>query len=221
MPVRSLSSSVLRWPDRQAVDRAVREWAARLADERLDVIAIGYFGSYARGDWGVGSDVDLVVVLAKWSLPFERRAAALDAGLTAALPVPADLLVYTSDEWQHLTKHLARRRLGLRNGRPSWMICHLRQVHGCHLGLVLESELDERRPRRRVSDRPVGQRLRSGEPCAVASWTSSGGWVGLRPAAVSASDFELNDIISMVINVRLLPGHGTVRPYSGALGWSR
>lgn len=117
MPVRLLSSSVLRWPDKQAVDRAVREWAARLAQVHPGVIAIGYFGSYARGDWGVGSDVDLVVVLACSTLPFERRAAGLDTmtatvpPVATALPVPADLLVYTSDEWQDLTQQPAGRRL--------------------------------------------------------------------------------------------------------------
>lgn len=118
MPVRLPGSSVLRWPDWQAVDRAVREWAARLTDERPDVMAVGYFGSYARGDWGVGSDVDLVVILSSSSLPFERRAADLDSTTKAvpptssALPVPADVLVYTWGEWQRVTQQPAGRRLG-------------------------------------------------------------------------------------------------------------
>ena len=111
MPVRSFSSSVLKWPNRQAVDRAVREWAAKLAQERPDVVGIGYFGSYARGDWGVGSDVDLIVILASSTLPFERRAIELDATLERALPVPADILVYTQDEWKQLTKRPAGKRL--------------------------------------------------------------------------------------------------------------
>jgi predicted nucleotidyltransferase len=50
MPVRSLSSSVLRWPDAQTVDHAVREWAQKVVRHREDVLRIGYFGSYARGD---------------------------------------------------------------------------------------------------------------------------------------------------------------------------
>jgi uncharacterized protein len=108
MPVRSLSSSVLRWPDRQTVDRAVREWALRLAQERPDLVAVGYLGSYARGDWSVGSDIDLIVVLASSALPFERRGAELDATL---LPVPADLLVYTRDEWQRVAQQPSGRRL--------------------------------------------------------------------------------------------------------------
>jgi len=99
MPVRSLASSVLRWPDRDAVDRATRSWAAQVARVDDRVVRIGYFGSYARGDWGVGSDVDLAVILDASSEPFERRALAYDANV---LPVPADLLVYTLDEWERM-----------------------------------------------------------------------------------------------------------------------
>lgn len=54
MPVRSLSSSVLRWPDAEVVDRAVRHWAQEIAHKRPGIIRIGYFGSYASGDWGWG-----------------------------------------------------------------------------------------------------------------------------------------------------------------------
>lgn len=95
MPVRSLSSSVLRWPDRETVDGAVRRWAEDTA-KIADVRRIGYFGSYARGDWGVGSDLDLVVILETSS---ER--ASLDA---TTLPVPADLFVYMEQEWEALGK---------------------------------------------------------------------------------------------------------------------
>lgn len=97
MPVRSLRSSVLRWPDAATVDAAVRAWAAATARGRSDVVWIGYFGSYARGDWGVGSDVDIVVVVDRSDVPFTRRALAFDA---TSLPVPADVLVYTVDEME-------------------------------------------------------------------------------------------------------------------------
>ena len=53
MPVRSLSSSVLRWPDIRAVDEATRRWAVEEVGRRKGVLRVGYFGSYARGDWGV------------------------------------------------------------------------------------------------------------------------------------------------------------------------
>ena len=96
MPVRSLDSSVLKWPDRAAVDRAVRQWAERAAGSP-NVVRIGYAGSYARGDWGPGSDVDIVIIVREAAVPFERRALDWDA---TELPVPADVLVYTRDEWR-------------------------------------------------------------------------------------------------------------------------
>ncbi|MEW6059117.1 MAG: nucleotidyltransferase domain-containing protein [Actinomycetota bacterium] len=99
MPVRSLSSSVLRWPDRAEVDAGVRRWASMVAEKGDRVRRIGYFGSYAQGDWGVGSDVDLAVVVERSELPFERRALEFDA---TGLPVPADLPVHTVAEWDSL-----------------------------------------------------------------------------------------------------------------------
>ena len=99
MPTRFLSSSVLKWPNAQTVDRAVRRWAENAVRQRQDVVRIGYFGSYARGDWGVGSDLDVVIVVESSDQPFERRAASWDV---KELPVPADVLVYTQEEWQSL-----------------------------------------------------------------------------------------------------------------------
>jgi predicted nucleotidyltransferase len=101
MPVRSLHSSVLRWPDRSTVEAAARQWARQVAAGRSDVVAVGWFGSYPAGNWGVGSDLDLVVVLEATLEPFERRAVGFD---TTTLPVPADLLVYTRAEWERLAQ---------------------------------------------------------------------------------------------------------------------
>jgi predicted nucleotidyltransferase len=102
VPVRSLNSSVLVWPDRATVDRAVRAWAQRVAEERPDVVRLGYFGSYARGDWGVGSDLDLVAIVRRSDRPFQERG--LDWDLTR-LPVPSVILV---DEWDGLRRHRTR-----------------------------------------------------------------------------------------------------------------
>lgn len=98
MPVRSLDSSVLRWPDADVVDRAARAWAASVGQDP-NVKRVGYFGSYARGDWGVGSDLDVIVIVAATDEPFERRALRFR---TDTLPVPADVLVYTETEWERL-----------------------------------------------------------------------------------------------------------------------
>lgn len=100
MPVRSLNSVVFRWPDEATVTSAFRVWAERTGSEDPKISAIGYFGSYARGTWGVGSDLDVVVIVHESAKPFERRAVEFD---TSSLPVAVDLLVYTREEWARLT----------------------------------------------------------------------------------------------------------------------
>lgn len=97
MPVRSSGSSILRWPDRDRVLAAAREWARAELAKRPSARAIGCFGSYARGDWGVGSDLDHVALVESSDEPFERRARAWDVTL---LPVPSEIVVYTLVEWQ-------------------------------------------------------------------------------------------------------------------------
>lgn len=105
MPVRSLNSSVIKWPDLETVDRAVRAWVAQQIQKERDILRAGYFGSYARGDWGVGSDLDLILVVKNSNLPFWRRSLKFD---TLDLPVPVDLLVYTQEEWQNLLQQRKR-----------------------------------------------------------------------------------------------------------------
>lgn len=100
MPVRSWSSPVLTWPGPEVVEAALRRWGAELGRSRPDVVRVGYFGSYARGDWGVGSDLDVVLVLSACAEPPLRRAQAFDT--VTGFPVPVDLLVYTTDEWRQL-----------------------------------------------------------------------------------------------------------------------
>ena len=87
------------WPDHTQVDKAVRVWVVEVARQHPELLRVGYFGSYARGDWGVGSDLDLVAVVEKATERFERRSLRWDL---SRLPVPAELLVYTEDEWQRL-----------------------------------------------------------------------------------------------------------------------
>jgi predicted nucleotidyltransferase len=91
-----LSSSVLRWPDREQVDRAVREWIGREAKRHPELVRAGYFGSYARGDNGVGSDLDLVAIVETASAHFSERSLGWDL---LDLPVPAEIIVYTTEEF--------------------------------------------------------------------------------------------------------------------------
>lgn len=105
MPVRSLSSSVLIWPDKDQVHSAASEWARELAIKRPDVMKVGYTGSYAQGTWGFGSDIDLVIVVDTTVKSFLERGREIDV---TSLPVPADVLIYTADEWAQVKK----RKLG-------------------------------------------------------------------------------------------------------------
>ncbi len=54
MPVRPLNASVLAWPERSRVESALKSWAEANASLTPELLAVGYVGSYARGDWGVG-----------------------------------------------------------------------------------------------------------------------------------------------------------------------
>ena len=105
MPVRSLNSSVLKWPDVSAVDQAARAWAQSVVAKRRDVHRIAYFGSYARGDWGVGSDLDLLVILERSDIPYSERSLAFDL---SSFPVPAELIVYTLEEWNAMGEQGSR-----------------------------------------------------------------------------------------------------------------
>ena len=99
MPVRSLNSSVMKWPDKKGVEKSLKKCIRDLLEGRSDILKVGYFGSYARDDWGVGSDLDLIIILKQTSKSFERRGIDFDTGDIA---VPVDLLVYSRKEWSDM-----------------------------------------------------------------------------------------------------------------------
>ncbi|GAA6754877.1 nucleotidyltransferase domain-containing protein [Thermus thalpophilus] len=98
------------------MEEALKAWLARHPIPGL--LALGYFGSYARGDYGVGSDLDLVLVVEESPLPPYRRAAALPL---EELPVPAEALVYTLAEWQALPQGSPRFAQALRR-ETRWLL---------------------------------------------------------------------------------------------------
>jgi predicted nucleotidyltransferase len=90
---------VLRWPGVDEVRAAVAEWAKAEAPRHAGVVRLGCFGSYARGDAGFGSDLDLVAVVEESADPFDRRGARWNL---LDLPVPAEIVVYTRAEWERM-----------------------------------------------------------------------------------------------------------------------
>ena len=105
MPVRYLSSSVFMWPSRADVAKMLPAWASAAAAHHPELARLGCFGSFARDDWAVGSDLDLVAVVDSSDKPFERRAVEWDLN---GLPVPAELLVYTREEWDRMERQGGR-----------------------------------------------------------------------------------------------------------------
>jgi len=99
MPVRSLRSVVLKWPDRTAVIQAARSWAEQLGASAGEIRRIGAFGSYATGKWGVGSDLDILILVDVAEAAFAGRALRYPV---SSLPVPCQVLVYTLEEWRQM-----------------------------------------------------------------------------------------------------------------------
>ncbi len=102
MPLRDLKSSILRWPDAETVVSATEAWVGALRQQRDDVLAVALIGSYARGDWGVGSDLDLVIIIAQSEERFWERGRDFDL---SQFPVPAEALIFTLAEWQARSKN--------------------------------------------------------------------------------------------------------------------
>lgn len=105
MPVRSSNSSVLKWPDADQVLAALAAWARERGSGSATLLRVGCFGSYARGDWGPGSDLDVVLLVEEAVRPFVERG--LDWDLTG-MPVPAQAVVYTLEEWRMMQRRGGR-----------------------------------------------------------------------------------------------------------------
>ena len=90
-----MSSVVVKSVDFDLVRRAMDAWAAHLLATRPDVEEIVVFGSFAEGRYAPGSDLDVLVVLARAEQPVRDRIGDL---LPDAFPVGVDLFPFTRDE---------------------------------------------------------------------------------------------------------------------------
>jgi hypothetical protein len=99
MPVRSLTQSVMRWPEPDQVMRQVSTWADEQAERVPSLERVAVFGSYGRGTAGVGSDLDLLLLDAAASGPQHER---LRRWPLELLPLSCDALVLTPGEHEAL-----------------------------------------------------------------------------------------------------------------------
>ena len=74
---------------------AARTWAEQLRRDYQEVVRVGYFGSYARGDYVPGSDLDVLIELSRSDLPHWRDRAVRYR--PDSFPVGMDVFAYTSD----------------------------------------------------------------------------------------------------------------------------
>jgi len=73
MRIEYYGSAKITYFDKEAVWKALRELAPRLAQEHPEVIKVAVFGSLARDEAVPGSDVDLLLILRESSLPLPDR----------------------------------------------------------------------------------------------------------------------------------------------------
>jgi hypothetical protein len=121
MPVRSLNQSVLRWPKPELILAAVQQWAEAQQALRPTLTKVGVFGSYGRGDAGVGSDLDLLLVDGSAIGPQHQR---LLTWPLERLPLSCDALVLTPTELQELLVSGSRMAIELQRDLR-WLLPHL------------------------------------------------------------------------------------------------
>lgn len=90
-----MSTVVVKSVDERAVRRAMDAYAASLLDRHPNVDEVIVFGSFERGTWSPGSDLDVFVVLLTADRPVHERVEEL---LPGAFPVGIDLFPFTAAE---------------------------------------------------------------------------------------------------------------------------
>ena len=121
MPVRSLNQSMLRWPKPELILAAVQQWAEAQQALRTALAKVGVFGSYGRGDAGVGSDLYLLLVDGAATGPQQQR---LLTWPLERLPLSCDALVLTPTELQELLTSGSRMAIELQRDLR-WLLPHL------------------------------------------------------------------------------------------------
>ncbi len=91
-----------RFVDRDEILNLARDAARRIAENHVGVVKVLLFGSFARKDYGVRSDLDLLVIVNSSDRPIRER---IEDFLADAPGYPTDILVYTEQEMQSLSEN--------------------------------------------------------------------------------------------------------------------
>ncbi len=89
------SSAGPRFVDREEILAVARETARRIGAAHPEVLKVLLFGSFARGDYGTRSDLDLLVILRESAKPARDRIADI---LQLASTYPTDVFPLTEAE---------------------------------------------------------------------------------------------------------------------------
>ena len=101
--------------DPDTIEREVRALVARWVAMLPEVEEVIWFGSWVRGVWGPGSDVDLCVILTRDSRRVQDR---IPDFLPRQFPVGLDIFPYTREEFDSLARsHSSWHREILSRGR--------------------------------------------------------------------------------------------------------
>jgi hypothetical protein len=92
---------VVKSVDPDAIEREVRALVARWVAKFPEVEEVIWFGSWVRGAWGPGSDVDLCVILTRDSRRVQDR---IPDFLPRQFPVGLDVFPYTRAEFDSLAR---------------------------------------------------------------------------------------------------------------------
>ncbi|OGL46970.1 MAG: hypothetical protein A2161_09405 [Candidatus Schekmanbacteria bacterium RBG_13_48_7] len=96
MPVSSSNSVKIKSVSPVLVIDALKKWISELRLNNKNLISAGYFGSYAKGNYAPGSDIDILLILtnSKHDRFFDRS----PEFYPESFPIGMDIFVYTVDE---------------------------------------------------------------------------------------------------------------------------
>ncbi len=80
--------------DKKLIEKAIERFVDGLS-RREEVLKVVIFGSWIRGEAGVGSDVDFLIVLKESNLPFLER---IPIYTPSNFPIDIDVFPYTLEE---------------------------------------------------------------------------------------------------------------------------